>query len=104
MIRPARRLSKPDLRRALQLLAASADGYTEGLLRAHGVTTELLVGLVHAGLATAKPSAWSLAVRQSRSPGCGSRARGGRCSTGQSHEKAHVRAPHLRGPSHEMVG
>ena len=28
MIRPARRLSKPDLRRALQLLAASADGYT----------------------------------------------------------------------------
>ena len=79
MIRPARRLSKPDLRRALQLLAASADGYTEGLLRAHGVTTELAQVADH--------GRW-----------------GGRCSTGQSHEKAHVRAPHLRGPSHEMVG
>ena len=47
------RSPKPDRRRALQLFAASADGYSEGLLRAHGITNEMMVELVRAGLATA---------------------------------------------------
>jgi hypothetical protein len=50
-----RRDRKPDRRRALQLLGAAADGYTEGVLRAHGVTIELIAELVHAGLATKSP-------------------------------------------------
>jgi hypothetical protein len=47
-----RRDRKPDRRRALQRLGAAADGYTEGLLRAHGVTIGLIAELLHAGLAT----------------------------------------------------
>ena len=44
---------KPDRRRALELLAASPDGCTEGLMFANGFTAELLVELVRAGLASA---------------------------------------------------
>jgi DNA-binding PadR family transcriptional regulator len=45
----------PDQRRALRLLAWSGhDGMTEALLAAHGIETETLVGLVKAGLATAR--------------------------------------------------
>jgi hypothetical protein len=40
-------------RRALKLLASSADGVTEGLLLANRVTTETLLELVNAGYATA---------------------------------------------------
>jgi hypothetical protein len=42
-----------DFRRALTLLAASADGATEAILLAHGFAVELLADLVRTGLATA---------------------------------------------------
>jgi len=44
---------QPDRRRALELLAGSPTGCTEVLLFAHGVTVEMLVELIRAGLATA---------------------------------------------------
>jgi hypothetical protein len=54
--RPAHsRGPKPDRIHALQILAASTDGYAEGLLRVHGVTNELIVDLVRDGLATSTP-------------------------------------------------
>jgi hypothetical protein len=40
-------------RRALELLAGSADGMTEALLVSHGFTVEQMVELIRAGLATA---------------------------------------------------
>src|SRR5262245_9697855 len=44
----------PDRRRALEpLAAASRDGCTEAMLRAHGFLTAQMVDLVRAGLATA---------------------------------------------------
>jgi hypothetical protein len=49
----ARRRAKPDRCRALELLAASRDGVSEALMRAHGFTVEQLVELVRAGLAMA---------------------------------------------------
>jgi len=48
-----RRRPKPDRRRALELLAASPDGYTEALMLAHGFSTDMMAELVNAGLATA---------------------------------------------------
>src|SRR5262249_12338007 len=48
-----RRGPKPDRRRALELLAASRDGCTEAMLRAHGFSTAQMVDLVRARLATA---------------------------------------------------
>jgi len=48
-----RRGPKPDRRRALELLAASRDGCTEAMLRAHGFSVRQIVDLVRAGLATA---------------------------------------------------
>jgi hypothetical protein len=54
MPRPYRRRGpKPDHRRALELLAASPEGCTEALMFANGFTAELLLELVHAGLASA---------------------------------------------------
>jgi hypothetical protein len=50
----ARRRPKPDRLRALELLAASRDGATEAIMRAHGFTVEQLVELLRAGLATAQ--------------------------------------------------
>src|SRR5262249_42813070 len=44
---------KPDRRRALELLAASHDGFTRALLRAHGFWIEAMVERVPAGLASA---------------------------------------------------
>jgi hypothetical protein len=41
--------------RALEILAGSSFGCTEATLLAHGLTTDLLVDLVHEGLATATP-------------------------------------------------
>jgi hypothetical protein len=46
---------KPDRRRGLELLAGSPTGCTEALLFAYGITVEVLVELVRAGLATATP-------------------------------------------------
>jgi hypothetical protein len=40
-------------RHALELLGASPNGATEAILVAHGLTIDLLVELVRAGLATA---------------------------------------------------
>jgi hypothetical protein len=40
-------------RRALELLAGSADGMTEAMLVAHGFTVEQMVELIRTGLATA---------------------------------------------------
>ena len=52
---PNRKRSPPATRRrALELLAGSRDGVPEALMLAHGFSVELLVELVHAGLATAK--------------------------------------------------
>jgi hypothetical protein len=42
-------------RRALEMLAGSPHGCTEGTLRTHGFKVGLLTGLVSAGLATANP-------------------------------------------------
>jgi hypothetical protein len=53
--RPRRyRGPKPDRRRALELLAVSPDGCTEAVLLAHRFSIDMMVGLVNAGLATAK--------------------------------------------------
>jgi hypothetical protein len=51
--RSSRRHPKPDRRRALELLTGSPTGCTEALLFAYGITVEMLVGLINAGLATA---------------------------------------------------
>jgi hypothetical protein len=45
--------AQPTRRGALELLAGSRDGVPEALMLAHGFSIELLVELVHAGLATA---------------------------------------------------
>ena len=51
---PNRKRSPPATRRrALEMLAGSRDGVPEALMLAHGFSIELLVELVHAGLATA---------------------------------------------------
>ena len=53
---PRRRASKrnAERRRALELLAASPDGCTEAFILAHGFTTDFLIDLIRAGLATAQ--------------------------------------------------
>jgi hypothetical protein len=43
-----------DERRLLELLAASDDGCTDALLRAHGFTLEVIIKVASTGLATAK--------------------------------------------------
>jgi putative ABC transport system substrate-binding protein len=48
-----RRRLEPARRRALELLAASPDGCTEGIMRAHGFSIDFLVSLVRSGLAAA---------------------------------------------------
>jgi hypothetical protein len=52
------RRSKPDRRRALELLTdCPQEGCTEAVMLAHGFTVEQLVELVRAGLATPRRSA-----------------------------------------------
>jgi hypothetical protein len=48
------RRPNPDRRRALELLAESRRGCGKAILRAHGFSTDMLVELVKAGLATTK--------------------------------------------------
>jgi hypothetical protein len=50
-----RRRRRPHIsrRRALELLAASPDGCTEAIMRAHGFSIDFMVELVRSGLATA---------------------------------------------------
>jgi hypothetical protein len=52
--KPATRPKKPDRRQALELLTACPDGCTDALMLANGFTAELLVELIHAGLASAQ--------------------------------------------------
>jgi hypothetical protein len=52
MTTPSRGMSG-EQRRALDMLAGSPHGSTEGTLRAHGFTVRLLAGIVRAGLAVA---------------------------------------------------
>jgi hypothetical protein len=52
--RDRRRFKKPNRRQALELLALCPDGCIEGLMLANGFTAELLVELIHAGLASAQ--------------------------------------------------
>ena len=47
--------SKPDRRRALELLAASPDGCTEAILFANEFTAQMLIELIRTELATAQP-------------------------------------------------
>jgi len=47
--------SKPDRRRALELLAASPDGCSEALMFANEFTVKLLIELIRTELATAQP-------------------------------------------------
>jgi hypothetical protein len=48
------RRPNPDRRRALELLAASRKGCTKALMRAHGLSIDMLLDLLKAGLATTK--------------------------------------------------
>ena len=52
VVKRPRTASKPDRRRALELLASCRDGCTEGMMRAHGFTVEQMAELVRAGLTT----------------------------------------------------
>jgi hypothetical protein len=58
-----KRSSKPDRRRALELLASSRDGCTEAIMIAHGFTVPQLVDLVRDGLATAHSQRVIVATR-----------------------------------------
>jgi hypothetical protein len=51
--RRRRRRSYTAQHRALELLAASADGCTEGIMRSQGFSIDFMVELVRSGLATA---------------------------------------------------
>jgi len=55
--------------RALELLAASSDGCTEAIMRAHGFTIAQMVELVRAGLATTTAERVVAGSRRSRSRG-----------------------------------
>jgi len=52
LIAMVKRLVIPNWRRALELLAGSADGCTEELLFAHGFTDGTIAGLVDTGVVT----------------------------------------------------
>jgi uncharacterized metal-binding protein len=50
-----RRVAPPTRRRVLALLASCRDGCTEAIMLAHGFSIDMMVELVNAGLATARP-------------------------------------------------
>jgi hypothetical protein len=54
-VRPRSRDLSGEQRRALEILAGSPHGCTEGTLRAHGFTVRLLARIVRTGFAVAKP-------------------------------------------------
>ena len=54
-VKPRKVWRDGEQKRALQLLAGSPHGCTEAIMLAHGFTAELLVDLVHDGLAKAVP-------------------------------------------------
>ena len=49
-----RRGPKPERRRALELLAASADGCSEAIMLAHGFSVDFLMDLIRTGMATTR--------------------------------------------------
>jgi hypothetical protein len=49
-----RHLSKPERRRALELLASCREGCTETVMLAHGFSIDMMVELINSGLATAQ--------------------------------------------------
>jgi hypothetical protein len=62
--RPRRhRGSKPDRRRALELLASCSDGCTEAIMLAHGFTIDMMI---NAGFATAQADRVVAGGRKSR--------------------------------------
>ena len=74
-----KRIPPATRRRALELLAASSDGCTEAIILAHGFTTDFLVDLIRAGLATAQTERAvvgrrSMQVTRMRITGAGRRA------------------------------
>jgi hypothetical protein len=65
MPRPHRyRRPNPDRRRALELLAGSRKGCTKAMMLAHGFSTDMLLDLVKAGLATASTERMGTGGRQ----------------------------------------
>jgi hypothetical protein len=54
-VSPRNRVPGADRLRALEILAGSPDGCTEGALRAQGFTVSLLARIVRAELAVARP-------------------------------------------------
>ena len=72
------RRPNPDRRRALELLAGSRYGYTKAILRAHGFSTDMMVELVKAGLATTKRERMAGSGRQTDVAACGSRTPAGK--------------------------
>ena len=49
-----RRGPKPERRRALELLTASADGCSEAIMLAHGFSVDVLMDLIRTGMATTR--------------------------------------------------
>jgi hypothetical protein len=58
---------EPARRRALEPLAGSPDGCTEGIMRARGFSIDFMVDLVRAGLATATSERLAMSRIQSKS-------------------------------------
>jgi hypothetical protein len=71
------RIPKPTRRRALELLASCRDGCTEAIMLARGLSIDMMVELVRAGLATATAERVVAGNRSlSRLRRCGSQMRG----------------------------
>jgi hypothetical protein len=72
------RRPNPDRRRALELLAASRQGYGKAILRAHGFSIDMMVELVKAGLATTKRERTVAGGRETTLCACGSQRPAGK--------------------------
>jgi len=86
-------------RRALELLSSCRDGCTEAIMLAHGLTTERMIDLVGAGLATATAErAWSGSAHdrgRARADHRGGTAGAHRAATGMIKTRQHLRIPRL---------
>src|SRR5262249_54493716 len=63
-----RRGSKPERRRALELLAASPDGCSEAIMLAHGFTVDFLVELIRTGWGHPGPEGGVVVALRSTAP------------------------------------
>jgi hypothetical protein len=95
-----RRAADAKRRRALELLADSADGCTEAIMVAHGFTVDMLVELINAGLATARAERTVAGRHPMEVPACGSRRRAGRRSP---HEARNAGEQHNLDASRSMA-